>query len=174
LLVRGYSPPPSDNSVFAQETPLPPFQDYASFPPPPQNGDFAPASIVSPVPDLPFDEFVDIPGTPPSLPTQNARSDSIACPSCPKTFPRACDLNHHIKATHQPTFICPNCTTKPFGLKKDLDRHIKTLHPETVPGFHRFYCPVETCKHAVGKGKGWPRADNYRRHVRTKHPEIRL
>jgi hypothetical protein len=51
---------------------------------------------------------------------------------------------------------------------------MKTVHPETVPGLRLFYCPVATCKHAVGKGKGWPRADNYRRHVKTQHPEIGL
>jgi len=173
LLVRGYSPAPPDNSVFAQETPQPPSQDHASLPAPSEYG-YSASSALPSVPDFPIDDFIDVPETPPSLPAQTSKPDSFACPSCLRNFPRTRDLNHHIKATHEPTFRCPNCPIKPFGLSKDLDRHMKQVHPESVPGLRRFYCPVATCKHSVGKGKGWLRADNHRRHVKTKHPEIRL
>jgi hypothetical protein len=56
-----------------------------------------------------------------------------------------------------------------FALKKDLDRHRKTKHPEMVERFVALYCPFERCKYSEGTGRGFSRADNLNRHVNTVH-----
>lgn len=74
---------------------------------------------------------------------------------------------------HIRPFKCPipSCQNLGFEYRKCLTRHMDSVHEES-PGARRFYCPVETCKHAEVNGKGLARLDNIRRHVRQTHPEI--
>lgn len=66
----------------------------------------------------------------------------------------------HTKRHNKP-FACHECPHK-FGSKKELDRHRASIHSEEKP----FRCAWPNCKRSQ---KGWPREDNYHRHVRTVH-----
>ena len=56
-----------------------------------------------------------------------------------------------------------------FQCNKDLARHMKAKHPETIESLTLYYCPHVGCKHSVGRGNGNTRKDNMVRHIRTKH-----
>ncbi|KAF8855197.1 hypothetical protein BDZ45DRAFT_728270 [Acephala macrosclerotiorum] len=95
-------------------------------------------------------------------------ADAIQCtwPSCEKSFRTMTEYNHHFK-NHSKPFICPQCPAR-RATKRHLDRHINEKHI----GSECYYCPVEGCKRArrgKGGGRGFPRIENCRRHVRKVH-----
>lgn len=62
---------------------------------------------------------------------------------------------------HNKPFGCDECPLK-FGSKKDLGRHQTDQHSSEKP----YVCPWPDCK----RGRlGWPRQDNWKRHVNTVH-----
>jgi len=104
----------------------------------------------------------------PSTTTQST-SAAIQCETCLETFQKRYLLNRHIKQKHDRPHKCTmseECDAA-FGLKKDLDRHIRTKHQAT--GSERYFCPFEECKYSAGQGSGFPRKDNRNRHVQTRH-----
>lgn len=85
---------------------------------------------------------------------------NLKCPACPKVLPRKCDFNKHVK-THDRAFKCEiaGCLHKlGFALKKDLRRHINTVHRKST-----FTCHVPGC------GKVFSRSDNCDRHFEERH-----
>lgn len=75
---------------------------------------------------------------------------------------------------HTRPFKCkePACDSEGFSLRKDLERHRKSIHP--TAGDTTVFCPDQHCKYSVVGGVGFTRQDNYRRHMTTKHPQIKL
>ncbi|EFY94019.1 hypothetical protein MAA_10522 [Metarhizium robertsii ARSEF 23] len=59
--------------------------------------------------------------------------------------------------------LYPGCSAKPFGRRKDLDRHYKQRH---VP--KSFYCDYAQCKRSV---EPFSRLNRLREHLRTVHKE---
>lgn len=75
--------------------------------------------------------------------------------------------SRHAKRHTRPFKCTVNGCGWAFALKKDLDRHRKTKHPQMVERFVPLYCPFERCKYSEGMGRGFSRADNLNRHVNT-------
>lgn len=77
---------------------------------------------------------------------------------------------HHLR--HTKPFTCPNptCTrTEGFSTANDLDRHIKSKHPNDLPREAQsktYHCLVAGCK---SQEKVWPRLDNFRSHLKRMH-----
>ncbi|KAI1245221.1 hypothetical protein MGN70_012111 [Eutypa lata] len=80
--------------------------------------------------------------------------------SCDKTFTTKSGLTAHSKR-HDKPFICDECPDR-FGSKKELDRHQSSKHSLERP----FVCSWPQCERSR---RGWPRKDNYDRHVRDVH-----
>lgn len=88
------------------------------------------------------------------------KKQQLNCPSCAKVFSRPCDLKKHGR-THERTFMCSinGCTnTQGFGLRKDLRRHIDTVHLRAT-----FTCHFTSC------GETFSRSDNCLRHFEEQH-----
>jgi len=88
--------------------------------------------------------------------------------------PRAFQKKHQL-ATHQrrhdPPFGCdqPGCT-KRFQYRKDLTRHLKTVHAKHDLDIKCFPCPVPSCEWSLDRGhRGFTRPDTLRRHVKKVH-----
>ncbi|WQF77304.1 Putative Zinc finger C2H2-type [Colletotrichum destructivum] len=95
--------------------------------------------------------------------------NALRCSECGCIHTHRYSLNR-CKVKHLRPFKCGvgDCA-KGFYLNKDCVRHRKAKHPETVGNITRYFCPYSGCKHAEGKGHGWLRKDNWRRHVNTQH-----
>ncbi|KAI0156844.1 hypothetical protein GGR57DRAFT_462487 [Xylariaceae sp. FL1272] len=89
----------------------------------------------------------------------------LVCAQYGRAFDQVHKLNDH-KRYHQKSHEChhPGCGKK-FYTKTHLDRHTNEEHGK---GQRRFHCPELSCAYAVG-GKGFPRLDNWKRHVLRKH-----
>jgi len=110
------------------------------------------------------------PISPQPLPNTSGVSPNT-CNSCQKSFPKPYLLHKHEKSHTRP-FKCPEVTCRYKGaqLRKDLDRHIRTKHPERVPDVVRHHCPVENCKYSEQGGETFGRLDHLKRHMESKHP----
>ncbi|PMD19859.1 hypothetical protein NA56DRAFT_750138 [Hyaloscypha hepaticicola] len=158
---------PPDDTVLPQEA-QPSYQDHFPPPPPPEYGDVP--QFPAPDHDFPFEDFVEIPGTPPpqQAPFQPfPPAQPYSCGVCPKSFLEARELTRHMK-THNRPYQCPvpNCSSQGFPSGQGRKRHIEAKHPETVPEAQLWYCPVQTCKYAIS---GFKRADHFQRHMKQ-HP----
>ena len=78
------------------------------------------------------------------------RAPALACVECPRIFPTKGLLERHSKSHKRCIFTCTKGCSKTFTLKKDLMRHIDTVHGDKL-------VQCETC----GR-RG--RSDNIRRH----------
>lgn len=59
------------------------------------------------------------------------------------------------------------CTrSEGFSTPNDLDRHKRSLHPDEHADGDRYRCQVGPC---FNKNKIWPRADNFRAHMKRVH-----
>ena len=59
-----------------------------------------------------------------------------------------------------------------FSTTNDLDRHIKSKHPSSIPeseATKMYRCYVVGCK---SKDKAWPRLDNFKSHLKRVHPQL--
>jgi uncharacterized C2H2 Zn-finger protein len=72
------------------------------------------------------------------------------------------------KKSHIHSKKCPQCEIG-FETAKDVNRHINSIHVTTK----RFFCTFVKCKYsrsmAGSQGRGFPRKDNWRRHMKKKH-----
>ncbi|KAI1389782.1 uncharacterized protein F4822DRAFT_213280 [Hypoxylon trugodes] len=90
------------------------------------------------------------------------------CEVCHKLLKTKSELKKH-KQRHDKPFKCNvnGCTRREgFSTPNDLDRHKRSLHPDEGASGSRYRCPVGACKH---KDKIWPRADNFRAHMKRVH-----
>ncbi|KFY59190.1 hypothetical protein V496_05745 [Pseudogymnoascus sp. VKM F-4515 (FW-2607)] len=97
------------------------------------------------------------------------------CNSCHNSFDKHHQLNTHRKS-HTLPFKCTalHCVSKGFRYNKDLERHLRERHRDSVTNAHRFYCPHPSCKFSLGGIKpGFSRPDHYRRHMEKLHPDTK-
>lgn len=93
------------------------------------------------------------------------------CHRC--NIPRAFQKKHQLKThqrRHDPPFICdqPQCGKK-FQYRKDLSRHVKTIHHHELT-IEYFPCPDSSCQRSLNQGYiGFNRLDSLHRHTRTVH-----
>ncbi|KAH6706256.1 hypothetical protein BKA61DRAFT_136866 [Leptodontidium sp. MPI-SDFR-AT-0119] len=92
----------------------------------------------------------------------------IACefPNCQRTFTLSCHYNRH-KKSHIHPVKCDICG-RGFETPKDVKRHHNDVHDTTKI----FFCHVKDCKYACSEGrevKGFPRKENWKRHLRNRH-----
>ncbi|KAI1200804.1 hypothetical protein F5X97DRAFT_331761 [Nemania serpens] len=71
---------------------------------------------------------------------------------------------------HRKPFKCDveDCSRRieGFSTPNDLDRHKRSVHPESQTSGNRYICQIGTCKN---KNKIWPRADNFKAHLKRVH-----
>ncbi|OLN85866.1 Zinc finger protein GLI1, partial [Colletotrichum chlorophyti] len=100
---------------------------------------------------------------------QNGAVDGkLICPGCQAVCKTKSELNKH-NQRHRKAHICdvPGCNRKEgFGTMNDLDRHRSSVHPEVFSGGLRYRCHLGQC---ITKKKIWPRADNFRQHLKRVH-----
>ena len=94
------------------------------------------------------------------------------CHKCkpPRAFQKKHQLTTH-QRRHDPPFGCdqPGCS-KRFQYRKDLTRHLKTVHAKHDLDIECFPCPVHTCEWSLDRGhRGFTRPDSLRRHVQKVH-----
>lgn len=99
-----------------------------------------------------------------------AHSDNphMYCTVCKILVKTKAELNKH-KQRHDKPFHCdvPGCSRKlGFGTSNDLARHKQCVHNAVGP---KFRCPIGPC---LSKRKDWPRADNFRQHLKRVHNHI--
>ncbi|KAI1140402.1 hypothetical protein F5Y05DRAFT_411458 [Hypoxylon sp. FL0543] len=93
---------------------------------------------------------------------------SRICETCNKLLKTKSEFKKH-KQRHEKPFKCnvKNCTRpEGFSTPNDLDRHIRSLHPDENVNGNRYRCPIGACRN---KDKIWPRADNFRAHMKRVH-----
>lgn len=76
------------------------------------------------------------------------------------------------KQKHEKPHHCdvPGCTrVEGFSTPNDVDRHKRSCHPETRANGKCYRCIIPTCRK---KEKKWPRADNFRQHLKRVHNVI--
>ncbi|KAI2606056.1 uncharacterized protein GGS25DRAFT_533219 [Hypoxylon fragiforme] len=92
------------------------------------------------------------------------------CELCDKILKTKSELKKH-RQRHEKPFKCDvkDCTRREgFSTPNDLSRHKRSLHPREYAAGSRFICPFGACK---SKDKIWPRADNFRAHMKRVHLE---
>lgn len=73
------------------------------------------------------------------------------------------------KQRHEKPHRCPvaDCIrTEGFSTINDVDRHVRSCHPGTKAKGNQYVCSFPGCRF---KDKKWPRADNFRSHLRRTH-----
>ncbi|KAI1093198.1 hypothetical protein F5B19DRAFT_167385 [Rostrohypoxylon terebratum] len=113
--------------------------------------------------------------SPPSLSVINPQVnlDGRMCEICQRVLKTKSEFKKH-KQRHDKPFRCnvKNCTrSEGFSTPNDLDRHIRSLHPEEHASGNRYRCLIGACK---TKDKIWPRADNFRAHMKRVHRKDQL
>ncbi|KAH7176497.1 hypothetical protein EDB81DRAFT_39793 [Dactylonectria macrodidyma] len=86
-------------------------------------------------------------------------------PNCRQVFDQPHKLKHHQRyhtKEHKCTY--PGCG-KGFGTKTHLQRHINDRHEKKK----KFHCAVQGCDYSRQGGKGFPRKDNWKRHMTKIH-----
>ncbi|TLD21117.1 hypothetical protein PspLS_09218 [Pyricularia sp. CBS 133598] len=94
----------------------------------------------------------------------------LTCPHCRDTFKTKSQLKKHMQR-HDKMHFCkePGCSRKEgFSTQNDLDRHKRSKHPATHATGRRYRCHLGACKN---KPKKWPRADNFRQHLKRRHKD---
>lgn len=103
--------------------------------------------------------------TPPAF---GVDSSSLVCPTCHQKVKTKSELKKH-KQKHEKPHRCdvPGCSrTEGFSTPNDVDRHKRSCHPEQRANGKCYRCIVAGCRK---KEKKWPRADNFRQHLKRVH-----
>ncbi|KAI8950647.1 hypothetical protein F4801DRAFT_331600 [Xylaria longipes] len=94
---------------------------------------------------------------------------SMKCSECGKPVRTKSELKKHDQR-HKKPFKCDvkECVRRieGFSTTNDLDRHKRSVHPESQTLGNRYMCQIGTCK---SKAKIWPRADNFKAHLKRVH-----
>ncbi|KAI1748048.1 hypothetical protein F4782DRAFT_534765 [Xylaria castorea] len=94
---------------------------------------------------------------------------SMKCSECGKPVRTKSELKKHDQR-HKKPFKCDvkDCARRieGFSTTNDLDRHKRSVHPESQTLGNRYMCQIGTCK---SKAKVWPRADNFKAHLKRVH-----
>ncbi|CCC08890.1 hypothetical protein SMACR_07526 [Sordaria macrospora] len=92
----------------------------------------------------------------------------LVCEHCKQPVKTKSELNKH-KQKHTKPHHCtqPGCSRgQGFSTKNDLQRHIASVHKMHTLVYH---CRHGNCPNKSKKEKDWPRADNFRQHLRRVH-----
>ncbi|KAG5761910.1 hypothetical protein H9Q72_009988 [Fusarium xylarioides] len=105
------------------------------------------------------------PGNAVSNPSPSNGSHACDEPGCNQVFDQPHKLKHH-QRYHTKDHKCPypNCG-KGFGTKTHLQRHVNDRHERKK----KFHCAVQGCDYSRQGGKGFPRKDNWKRHMTKIH-----
>ncbi|KAI1150688.1 hypothetical protein F4825DRAFT_463145 [Nemania diffusa] len=96
------------------------------------------------------------------------RVETLKCDFCDKPVKTKSELKKHDQR-HKKPFKCDikDCTrSEGFSTINDLDRHKRSVHPESQTAGNRYVCQIGPCKN---KHKVWPRADNFKAHLKRVH-----
>ncbi|OHW94542.1 hypothetical protein CSPAE12_06912 [Colletotrichum incanum] len=86
-----------------------------------------------------------------------AVGNKLVCPDCHAQCKTKSELKCEVSG----------CTRKEgFGTSNDLERHKSSVHPDVCNAGPRFRCRIDACQ---TKDKIWPRADNFRQHLKRVH-----
>lgn len=96
----------------------------------------------------------------------NRATNSQVCPSCPMECKTKSELKKHMQRHTKPHHCRePGCARdEGFSTPNDLERHKKSVHK--IASGRQFRCHHGACKENL---KIWPRADNFRQHLRRRH-----
>ncbi|KAI1822052.1 hypothetical protein F4861DRAFT_423210 [Xylaria intraflava] len=98
----------------------------------------------------------------------SAESNPLQCGECSRVMKTKSELKKHDQR-HKKPFKCDieGCTRQDgFSTVNDLDRHKRSVHPGSQAPGNRYVCSLGACK---TKDKRWPRADNFRAHLKRVH-----
>ncbi|PHH54238.1 Zinc finger protein 165 [Ceratocystis fimbriata CBS 114723] len=90
---------------------------------------------------------------------------ALKCDECGRTFNQAHKLNHHKRYHERPHECTHDGCGKRFGTKTHLERHVNDKHKQT----RKYHCTEPGCAYSRASGKGFPRKDNWRRHMLNIH-----
>ncbi|KAI0535431.1 hypothetical protein GGR58DRAFT_504330 [Xylaria digitata] len=94
---------------------------------------------------------------------------SMRCEECGKPVRTKSELKKHDQR-HKKPFKCDvkDCPRQlqGFSTTNDLDRHKRSVHPGSQTFGNRYVCQIGPCK---SKEKIWPRADNFKAHLKRVH-----
>ncbi|KAF4785112.1 hypothetical protein HER10_EVM0002718 [Colletotrichum scovillei] len=119
----------------------------------------------------PAESHWNLGATPMSVTHHGAADNKLVCDHCRAICKTKSELNKHHQR-HQKAFKCDvqGCTrAEGFGTQNDLERHKGSVHPELFNSGPRYRCHKGTCS---AKSKIWPRADNFRQHLKRVHSII--
>ncbi|KAH6697619.1 hypothetical protein F5X68DRAFT_5979 [Plectosphaerella plurivora] len=100
-----------------------------------------------------------------SRPRHDPASNHLVCPTCRQQVKNRSEIKKH-EQRHSKPHKCdvPGCGRKEgFSTPNDLDRHKKSVHSQEGT---RYQCRIGICS---SKDKTWPRADNFRSHLKRVH-----
>ncbi|KAI1112138.1 hypothetical protein F5Y14DRAFT_442755 [Nemania sp. NC0429] len=97
------------------------------------------------------------------------RIETMKCDGCGKVVKTKSELKKHDQR-HKKPFKCDieDCSRRieGFSTPNDLDRHKRSVHPESQTSGNRYICQIGPCRN---KHKIWPRADNFKAHLKRVH-----
>ncbi|KAI1344765.1 hypothetical protein F5Y15DRAFT_4285 [Xylariaceae sp. FL0016] len=98
----------------------------------------------------------------------------LVCETCAKSLRTKSELRKH-QQRHTKPFKCDvlDCPRlgEGFSTTNDLERHKRSVHPAAEALGNRYRCTIGSCK---TKDKRWPRADNFKAHLKRVHHKDNL
>ncbi|KAI0392057.1 hypothetical protein F5Y17DRAFT_379394 [Xylariaceae sp. FL0594] len=96
-------------------------------------------------------------------------TSTLRCETCKAPLrTKSEQTKHHRRHTKPYKCDVENCPRKVegFSTTNDLDRHKRSVHPESDATGDRYVCHLGQC---INKEKLWPRADNFKAHLKRMH-----
>ncbi|ORY59452.1 uncharacterized protein BCR38DRAFT_57368 [Pseudomassariella vexata] len=98
------------------------------------------------------------------------RRKELICETCKKVLKTNSELKKH-RQRHTKPYTCdvPGCTRiEGFSTTNDLYRHKRSVHKDEAAQGNWYRCLLDNCG---SKAKIWPRADNFRAHLKRCHSQ---